>query len=502
MEKRLIVTIVLCMLVLFAWSAFVSKTQPVARQEVITQSLPGKSEQPAKSSPVVLPIENQPEKKVLLLKEAIRFGENSAAINSVLFEERKDYTYQLKDSFLINDPDLKFQALKSAPNEAVFMYKDPNKEIIKRFIFDNSNYSIELQVTIKNTSGIPLKTSLPISLGAQDFSAANKSAMYEGVVIATKEQVKHLSAKKDLSFHDINFVALRERYFCLIVQPGSEGYSVFAKKNVQTGEVGIISPEWTIAPNSERTENFKIYLGPQDLKLLNSVNPHWSAVINYGTFDFISQLLLQLLEFIFRILHNWGWTIIVFSVVIFLLLYPLTLKQMRSMKEMQALQPKIEALRKTYKDNPQKLNKEIMELYREHKVNPLGGCLPLLLQMPIFFALYQVLMRSTALRGSNFLWIKDLSEPDRLFHLPFSLPILGNEFNILPILMTIGMFVQQKFTMTQASGEAAEQQKIMLIVMPLMFGVIFYRMPSGLVLYWFINSSLMLLSQIKASRSK
>ena len=152
---------------------------------------------------------------------------------------------------------------------------------------------------------------------------------------------------------------------------------------------------------------------------------------------------------------------------------------MRSMKEMQALQPKIEALRVTYKDNPQKLNKEIMELYREHKVNPLGGCLPLLLQMPIFFALYQVLMRSVALRGANFMWIKDLSEPDRLFMLPFSLPILGNELNILPILMTIGMFVQQKFTMAKASGEAAQQQKIMLIIMPLMFGVIFYRMPQG-----------------------
>ena len=100
------------------------------------------------------------------------------------------------------------------------------------------------------------------------------------------------------------------------------------------------------------------------------------------------------------------------------------------------------------------------------------------------------------------MWIKDLSEPDRLFQLPFSLPILGNEFNILPILMTIGMFVQQKFTMTKATGEAAQQQKIMLIIMPLMFGVIFYRMPAGLVLYWFINSTLMLLTQIKASKSK
>ena len=172
------------------------------------------------------------------------------------------------------------------------------------------------------------------------------------------------------------------------------------------------------------------------------------------------------------------------------------------MKEMQAVQPKIEELRKIYKDNPQKLNKEIMELYREHKVNPLGGCLPLVLQMPIFFALYQALMRSIALKGASFLWIKDLSEPDRLFILPKTLPVIGNEFNILPVLMAIGMFIQQKFTMASASSAAAEQQKLMTIFMPILFGIIFYHMPSGLVLYWFVNSTLMLIYQIRISRSR
>ena len=175
---------------------------------------------------------------------------------------------------------------------------------------------------------------------------------------------------------------------------------------------------------------------------------------------------------------------------------------MRSMKEMQAIQPKVEELRKQYKDNPQKMNKEIMELYRIHKVNPFGGCLPLILQMPIFFALYNTLMRSIALRGAKFLWIKDLSEPDRLFTLPVSLPILGNEFNILPIVMAIGMFFQQKISSSAMSGAAAEQQKTMLIIMPIMFGLIFYRMPSGLVLYWLINSMLMLGFQIQMSRAK
>ena len=143
-----------------------------------------------------------------------------------------------------------------------------------------------------------------------------------------------------------------------------------------------------------------------------------------------------------------------------------------------------------------------MELYREHKVNPLGGCLPLILQMPIFFALYNALMRSIVLKGAKFLWIKDLSEPDRLLVLPQSLPILGNELNILPIIMAIGMFVQQKISSTSSSGSVAEQQKMMIIVMPIIFGLIFYRMPAGLVLYWFINSTLMLIFQLRMNRAK
>ena len=506
MEKRLVITIAMCMLVLLAWSAFVSKTQPIAKQGVTSKPLQQSvtTQQPV-SEPVVSLKQTLPQlhERLKLSNEEIDFSAGDATINEVLFKEHKNYTFPLINSFLISDKNLNFKTEASGPKFITFVYSDLAKRIVKRFDFSNSRYSMTLQLTIQNISNAPLKISFPLIIGTQDFSSVNKFAQYEGVVVATKEQVKHLTARKELNFSDISFVALRDRYFCLIVNPESAGYSAFTKKNnVQTAEIGIITPEWTIPAGGQIVENFKIYLGPQDLHALNSVNSNWSAVINYGTFDFISQVLLQLLEFIFHIFHNWGWTIVVFSLVIYLLLYPLTLKQMRSMKEMQALQPKIEALRITYKDNPQKLNKEIMELYREHKVNPLGGCLPLLLQMPIFFALYQVLMRSVALRGANFLWIKDLSEPDRLFQLPFSLPILGNEFNILPILMTIGMFVQQKFTMAKASGEAAEQQKIMLIIMPLMFGVIFYRMPAGLVLYWFINSTLMLLSQIRASRAK
>ena len=168
---------------------------------------------------------------------------------------------------------------------------------------------------------------------------------------------------------------------------------------------------------------------------------------------------------------------------------------------MQMVQPKVEALRAQHKDNPQRMNKEIMELYKHHKVNPFGGCLPLILQMPIFFALYQALMRTPQLRGAHFLWIKDLSSPDKLLSLPSAVPVIGNEINLLPILMTIGMFIQQKASMANVSAEQAEQQKIMLIVFPLMFCFIFYHMPAGLVMYWFINSTLMLVNQLRLKKA-
>jgi YidC/Oxa1 family membrane protein insertase len=144
-----------------------------------------------------------------------------------------------------------------------------------------------------------------------------------------------------------------------------------------------------------------------------------------------------------------------------------------------------------------------MELYRTHKVNPLGGCLSLIPQLPIFLALYQALMRSPFLRGAEFLWIKDLSEPDKLISFKQNIPFMGNELNILPILMAIGMLVQQKITkMPSTDQKSAEQQKIMTLLMPLLFGVIFYRMPSGLVLYWFVNSMLTLIYQLRANRKR
>ena len=164
----------------------------------------------------------------------------------------------------------------------------------------------------------------------------------------------------------------------------------------------------------------------------------------FGLFDGIAKLIYRLMNFMHKIIPNWGVCIIAVSFIIYGVMYPLTMKGMMSMKKMQALQPRLAKLRDEHKNNPQKMNKEMMELYREHKINPFGGCFPLLLQMPIFVGLYQVLWRSVSLKGADFLWIKDLSEPDRLFVLSQSLPLIGNELNILPLIMMVVMAFQQK----------------------------------------------------------
>lgn len=506
MEKRLILAIGLALLVLLGWSALVSKFYPIDRQ-IVTESKPLPiSSPPQDLQPKTFLTEpSAPSSLMSFVQEdaEVVFIEPQAAIKEVVFKGYGDYGFPLQYAFFLGDGDMDFKKESASSDGITFRHSDNEKQIIKRFIFSNVDYHIELEVEAQNLSTAPLKINLPLVLGVLNFSRDNPQARFQDVTAVLKDRTLHLNARKEINFKEVKFLGLRDRYFCAIIEPDFGSYAGFIKKiSPESSEVGLYSDEVVLTPHSQVRQKFHIYLGPQELRLITPIRPHWSAVMYYGVFDIISHFLLQLLGWLYRLVHNWGGAIVILSIIIYLVLYPLTLKQMRSMKQMQALQPHIEELRKAYKDNPQKLNKETMELYRQHGVNPFSGCLPLLLQIPVFFALYQALIRSVALKGANFLWIKDLSEPDRLFTLPFNLPIIGNEINILPILMTIGMFIQQKISSKTTGGASAEQQKLMMIIFPLLFGVIFYHMPAALVLYWFINSSLMLAYQFRISRAR
>ncbi|MBM3244835.1 MAG: membrane protein insertase YidC [Candidatus Omnitrophica bacterium] len=500
MEKRLILAVALSLLILLTWSVLAPKPAPSrAPQEVVqaTAVVPSQAAErqvPAITAPSLFTLKQN--------DSEIAFIEQSASIDSIKFQNYKSHKFELNKGFLLLTDPLNYKRTSFSDTEVVFVQKAQNKEFIKRFLISKSPYTMELEISWRNLSSVSLDINDPIVLAAINLKNTSEQARYQDFVIGLTEKTLHANGRKDELLENAQFVAFRDRYFCAILQPLSGKFDARIQKiNNAESLIMLVPKDMKLDPGKIISQKFSIYLGPQDLQTINSFNYKWAGVINYGTFDIISQALLQLLEFINGLVHNLGLAIIILSIAIYLILFPLTLKQMRAMKEMQALQPRIAELKQLYKDNPQKLHKETLELYKEHKVNPFGGCLPLLLQMPIFFALYQALIRSVALKGSTFLWIKDLSEPDRLA-IPFSLPMLGNHINILPILMTIIMFFQQKVSMASTSSEYAEQQKIMLIIFPLMFGFIFYNMPAGLVLYWLINSLLTAAYQFKVNSSK
>jgi YidC/Oxa1 family membrane protein insertase len=208
--------------------------------------------------------------------------------------------------------------------------------------------------------------------------------------------------------------------------------------------------------------------------------------LGWKAFRPLSELIVAIMIWLYRWIPNYGVIIVILSVLTKVMFYPLTRSSTRSMKKMQELQPKLKALQQKFKDNREKLSQATMQLYREEKVNPMAGCLPLLVQMPVFIALYQALRNTIALRQAPFaLWIRDLAQPDALFQLPVSLPLLGASFNLLPILMSLSMYYQTKLTPTPAAGG---QMALINTMMPIMMLVFFYSMPSGLVLYWLINT--------------
>ncbi|HQO37354.1 MAG TPA: membrane protein insertase YidC [Candidatus Omnitrophota bacterium] len=506
MEKRTVLAIALSFLVIFFWSKFVYKPeQPQMRSSGSVISSEPRQE---RITPVTAPLLASETEQVVtaytIPGAVIEVSEPDAAIKQAVFDKYKKNKYILNNGLYLADPAVKFDQKISVNDGFSYIYEDTAKRITKTLISTNSHYVMELEIKITNLSSSSLQQDIPIILGRFDLEKKNGADQrFDDIIVSDQSKISHPSFKKPATFQDIKFIGMRDQYFCAIIQPESTGYSGFVNKvSDKVFDIGIASDRISIQPGSEIIQRFKIYLGPQDIDALSKANPSWGAIVYFGMFDIVAQVILGLLKFLFTIVKNWGVAIILLSIAIYLILFPLSIKQMKSMKELQVLQPKMEQLRKQYGDNQKKLNEEMMKLYKEHKVNPLGGCLPMVLQIPIFISLYQVLSRSIALKGAKFLWIKDLSEPDRLFKLPFEIPFIGEYFNILPILMAIGMFIQQKMSSANATGQAAEQQKMMVIIFPIMFGVMFYNVPSGLVMYWFLNSTLMLLYQIKVMRSK
>ncbi len=288
----------------------------------------------------------------------------------------------------------------------------------------------------------------------------------------------------------IDYTGIMSRYFLLIMIPeqfsGTE--MIFDNRENTGSRTGMYVDMSEILPGKEQSRSFKIYLGEKDKAMLRSVDPRIVKASDVSTIiEPIRYFVVWCLTWINKLFGNMGWSLVVFSVLTKIVFMPLTKKSTDSMKKMQELTPQINKIKEKYKDKPDVLQKETMKLYKDNKVNPLGGCLPLLLQMPFFFGLYSALINSIDLWNVPFmLWIKDLSMPDTVF------AISGFNINILPLLMTVSTIIQQKQTMVDTGNQ---QQKIMMYMMPFILLFVFWTMPSGLVLYWFLQNLYQIVNQ-------
>lgn len=517
MEKRLFLAILLSVFVLFAYTGIVAHFSPQQQSEsLITPevSSPVGTRFPTGSNQDIPPlIENMPE-KIIDEESPITFNNNELQIkiskNGLGIKEGFIYQYnkaiiQNNIGGLVDFSGIKLEE-KSTTDCHVLSYESKENDLLinQRFCFQKEKYVIELDIDFINTSDKTSYTDYALNIASIDQSLMKRGSMDQRYLELSISFADRTIRKPYASFTSpvlgdkLRWIGVRDQYFCSIIIPFQEIERIEKKKDESVISYIAHSKKLAIGPRGFISHKFLIYIGPQSPALIKQLGPGVESIIHYGFFDTVSQMLLHTLRFIFHYCKNWGVTLIIFSFLAFVIMSPLSIKSFSSMRKMQELQPEIEALKIKFKDAPQKLNREIMTLYKEKKINPFGGCLPLVLQMPIFIALFQLLSRFVDLKGAGFLWIKDLSEPDRFFVFSKSIPVIGTELNLLPIIMIIIMLAQQKITgAQQAKGEAAQQQKMMSLFMAVFFGVIFYRMPSGLVLYWSVNSLLMFLFQMR-----
>jgi YidC/Oxa1 family membrane protein insertase len=259
-------------------------------------------------------------------------------------------------------------------------------------------------------------------------------------------------------------------------------------------ETTYIDPSGAVAPGTERTYQYAVYFGPKSLETLDLAGTDLARIVDFGFFDIIAKPLLHAMNFIHKFIPNYGIVIIIITIMVKILFWPLSNKSYKSMSQMKKLQPKMAELRAKYKHDKKVMNQELMNLYKLYKINPLGGCLPMVLQIPVFFAFYKMLYQAIELRHAPFfLWINDLAAPDRLFTFGFKVPLMSPPYGIpvLTLIMGASMFFQQK--MSPPPGDPTQAK--MMMFMPIFFTFIFINFPSGLVLYWLVNNILSMVQQ-------
>jgi YidC/Oxa1 family membrane protein insertase len=393
------------------------------------------------------------------------------------------------------------------PENVVFSWKSPDGIVFtKEYVFSPTDYIISMTIRVKNGAGKDIEDRLKITLANQ---LEQKDAYYgfvgpSGLIDNKMKEVKIDDIKKE-SFTEgnIKWIGLETIYFINSIVPKEVKNSgmILGEGNDNVVYNSYLEPVVKVEKGMQVAYAYDIYFGPKSLKTLSQMDNGLDKAIQFGMFDFIAKPCLWLMNLIHDYIPNYGIAIIILTIIVKIILWPLGNKSYKSMNDMKKLAPLMKEIRDKYKDDKKKMNQETMALYKTYKINPMGGCLPMILQIPVFFALYRMLYEAIELRHAPFfLWINDLSAPDRLFNLDIHIPLMQPPYGIpvLTLIMGASMFLQQKM----APAPADPTQAKLMTFMPILFTFIFINFSSGLVLYWLVNNLLSMGQQYYVSKKK
>ncbi|MRR54601.1 MAG: membrane protein insertase YidC [Deltaproteobacteria bacterium] len=374
-----------------------------------------------------------------------------------------------------------------------FSWTSPQGISVKKiYTFSGDGYAITLDNQISNlgSNKVAGNLNLLLPVPAQPKAGLSRFETHDVVTLDdgafSKEEVKEID-KEPLQYSaNIDWTGYADKYFlsAVLSKDNSIASAKITKGAASYVDTTVTSPSFELQPGQTHKVEYRLFFGPKGLDILKAQGQGLEKALDLGWFAPLAKPLLYILQYFYNYTHNYGFAIIIITVIIKILFFPLTHKSYKSMKDMQKLQPKMAELKEKHKDDRDALNRSIMEMYRTHKVNPLGGCLPMIVQIPVFFALYKALMFSIELRHAPFmLWITDLSAKDPYY--------------VTPIIMGATMFIQQKMTPTSMDPIQAK----MMLALPIVFTFMFLNFPSGLVIYWLVNNVLTIAQQAYINRT-
>lgn len=475
------------------------KAAPASEQKVVTKTVHLKND--------LLDLEVDARGGTLIKATLLKQFDHGEPV--VIFKTDGAQKYQARSGLVANGFDLPNHNdvfnIQSTNGQTVVLTSEKNGVAIeKTYTLEKDGYILNVKNKVTNKTSQTISPSIYEEL-IRDGAKVDESQFYStftGPAVYTDKDKFHKIDFKDIENNKVSvstqipatdnaWVSMVQHYFASAwfpeIKANREFY--FGKLDGNLFRAGIKTGLGDIAPSSSQTASARLFVGPQQEKMLESLAPGFELVKDYGWLTIIAKPIFWLLTQIHSFVNNWGWSIVILTILIKLLFFPLSAASYKSMARMKEVQPRLLQMKEQYKNEPQQLNKAMMEMYRKEKINPLGGCLPVLVQIPVFISLYWVLLSSVEMRNAPWIgWIHDLSAPDRFFSdlIGLSIPI-----GILPIVMAVSMYIQTKLNPTPPDPIQAKVMQIM----PLVFSVMFFAFPAGLVLYWVVNNILSIAQQ-------